>query len=140
MQTKAGQGFAPLAFTMAGAGDEIEHRQQGSAAHVEHRQFVSILGQHWLAHVDHVQPGVGGHELAQYLGFLFVALAGFAAFEKTRQTCRAVQPLAGAVEALQVIEQGDGILQAGGVVQLQQRLAIHRQARTLDMARGAGAR
>lgn len=113
MQAEASQGFAPFTFAMAGAGDEIEHRQQRPAAHGQHRQFVAVLGQHRLTHINHIQAGVGGHELAQHLGFLLVTLARFAAFEKAGQACRAVQALAGAVEALQVVEQGDGVFQAG---------------------------
>ena len=140
VQAEASQGFAPFTFAVAGAGDKVEHRQQRAATHGQHRQFVAVLGQHRLTHVDHIQAGVGGQQLTQYLGLLFVALARLAAFEKTRQARRAVQAFTGAVEALQVVEQGNGVFQAGGVVQLQQRLAVYRQARTFDMARGACAR
>ena len=139
MQALAGQGFAPVVLAVVVAGDEVEHRQQRFAAHGQHGQFVAVLGQHGLAGVDHVEAGVRDQQLAQHLGFLFEALARLAAVEKARQPLWAVQAFAGAVEALQVVEQGDGVFQAGGVVQLQQCGAVHRQPRALDMAGGAGA-
>lgn len=118
--------------------DEVEHRQQRFAATRQHRQLILVLGQHRLAGVDHVQAGVAGQQLAQHLGLLFEALTGLGTLKEATAACRAIQTLAGPVQALQVVEQGDGIFQAGGVVQLQQCLAVHRQARALDMAGGAG--
>ncbi len=138
MQAQARQGFAPLRFTVVGAGDEVEHRQQRFAAGIEYFQLVAVLGQHRLAGVDHIQPGVAGQQLAQYLGFLFEALACFAALQEAFDARRAIEAFAWAVQAFQVVEQGDGVFQAGGVVELQQRFAINRQACALDMASGAG--
>ena len=126
MQAEAGQGFAPVRFAVVAAADKVEHRQQRLAATGQHLQFVAVLGQHRLASVDHVQAGIGGQQLAQHLGFLFETLARLAAFQETRQPRRAIQAFAGAVEAFQVIEQGDGVFQAGSVVQLQQSFAIYR--------------
>ncbi len=139
MQPEARQGFAPVGFALAVAGNEIQHRQQRLATAGEHRQLIAVLGQHRLAGVDHIQAGVGGQQLAQHLGFLLEALPGLTAIEKARQPRRAIKPLAGSVEAFQVIEQRDGVFQPWRVVQLQQRLAVHRQSRAFHMPGGAGA-
>ena len=139
MQAQASQGFAPVRLAMVAAADEIKHRQQRLAATGQHLEFVAVLGQHRFAGVDHIQAGVGGQQLAQHLGFLFETLAGFTAIEEARQAGRAVEAFAGAIQSLQIIEQGDGIFQSGCVVQLQQGFAVHRQARAFDMPGGAGA-
>ncbi|MNF69264.1 hypothetical protein D3C84_511390 [compost metagenome] len=123
---------------MVGAADKIQHRQQGFAATGQHFQLVAILGQHRLPGVDHIEPGIRCQQLAQHLGFLFEALSGFAALQKTRQPRRAVEPFAGTFQAFEVVEQGDGVFQAGGVVEIEQGLAVHRQPCALDMPRGAG--
>ncbi|MNI08677.1 hypothetical protein D3C73_617230 [compost metagenome] len=77
--------------------------------------------------------------MAQDFGFLLETLSRFTAIEETRQSRRAVEAFAGAFQAFEVVEQGDGVFQAGRVVEVEQRLAIHRQPRTFDMPRGAGA-
>ncbi len=139
MQAEAGQGLAPLLFAMAGLGDEVEHRQERLAAAGERRQLVLVLGQHRLAGVDHVEPGVAGQQLAQHLGLLLEALARLAAVEKACGARRAVEAFAGALQAFEIVEQGDGVFQARRVVELQQRFAVHRQPRAFDVAGGAGA-
>ncbi len=51
---RGGPARRPVGLAVAGAGDEVEHRQQRPRAVGEHRQFVAVLGQHRLAGVDHV--------------------------------------------------------------------------------------
>ncbi len=138
MQPQAGQGFTPVGLALGGAADEVEHRQQRFAATGEHRQLVAVFGQNRFAGIDHIQPGIRRQQLAQHLGLLFEALSGFAAGQEAGHPRRTVQALTGAVQAFEIVEQGDGIFQAGRVVQLQQGIAVHRQARTLYMAGGAG--
>ncbi|MCY1355047.1 hypothetical protein D9M69_414510 [compost metagenome] len=82
MQAEAGQGLAPVALAMVFAGDEVQHWQERPATHGQHRQFVTVFGQDRLAGVDHIEPGIGGQQLAQHLGFLLEALACLAAVEK----------------------------------------------------------
>lgn len=139
VKPKPGKGFTPFRLAVLAAGDEVEHRQQRLAAVGQHFQFVAVLGQHRLARIDHIQAGMTGQQLAQYLGLLLEALARFAALQKTLQPGRAVQALAWALQAFKVVEQGDGIFQAGRVVQLQQRFTVHRQPCTFHMASSAGA-
>ncbi len=139
VQAQASEGGAPLLLAMLRAGDEVQHRQQRPAAAGEHRQFVAILGQHRFAGVDHVEPGVGGEQLADHLGFLFETPARFVAVQQPRHAFRAIETLAGALQGVQVVEQGDGVFQAGRVVEFQQRFAVHRQPGALDVAGGAGA-
>ena len=100
MQAQTRQGFAPVRFAVFGTADKIQHRQQRFAATGQHRQFITVFGQHRFACVDHIQAGIRGQQLAQHLGFLLEALASFAAVEKTRQACRSIQTLAGTVQAL----------------------------------------
>ena len=119
MQTEARQGVAPLGFALLRTADEIEHRQQRFAATGQHAEFVTVFGQHRFAGIDHVEPGVRSQQLAQDFGLLLETLSGLAAFQEARHSGRAVQAFTGAVEALQVVEQGDGIFQPRRVVQLQ---------------------
>ncbi len=137
MQAEAGQGLTPFLVAVPRLGDEVEHRQQRLAAAGEHRQLVLVLGQHRLTGVDHVEPGVAGEQLTQHLGFLLEAPPRLAAVEKARGACRAVEAFAGALQSLEVVEQGDGIFETRGVVELQQRFAIHRQPCAFDVTRGA---
>ena len=125
MQAEAGQRGAPVGLAVAGAGDEVEHRQQRPRAVGEHRQFVAVLGQHRLAGVDHVQPGVAGQQLAQHLGLLLEAPARLGAGQQPGDARRAVEAFGGWGEQVEVVAQGDGVLQAGGVVEFEQRLAVH---------------
>ena len=60
MQTEAGQGFAPLGLAVLRAADKVEHWQQRLAATGQYAEFVAVLGQHRLAGIDHIQPGVRG--------------------------------------------------------------------------------
>ena len=139
MQAEARQGFAPGRFAVVGAADKIQHRQQRFATTGQHFQFIAVLGQHRLAGIDHIEAGVAGQQLPQHLGFLFETLSCFAALEEACQPGRAVEAFAGALQAFEVIEQGDGVFQAGGVVEVEQGLAVDRQARAFDVSRGAGA-
>ncbi|MNZ76858.1 hypothetical protein D3C78_953800 [compost metagenome] len=126
MQAQAGQRFAPVRLAVIGAADEVQHRQQRFAAAGQHLQFVTVLGQHRLAGIDHIQPGIGGQQLAQDLGFLFKALPRLAALQEPRQPRRAVEAFAGALQLLQVVEQGDGVFQPRCVIQFEQGFAVHR--------------
>ncbi len=139
MKPKPGEGFTPLRFAMLGAGDKVEHRQKWLATAGQHVEFVTVLGQHRLAGVYDIEPGVACQQLAQHLGLLLEALARLAALQKPFQPRRAIQALARAFEAFEVVEQGDGIFQARCVVELQQRLPVHGQASPFHMACGAGA-
>ncbi|MNV60870.1 hypothetical protein D3C71_1533510 [compost metagenome] len=65
-------------------------------------------------------------------------MPGFAAIQETRQPRRAVEAFARPLQAFEVVEQGDGVFQARGVVEIEQGLAVHRQPCALDMPRGAG--
>ncbi|MCY1174214.1 hypothetical protein D9M73_144080 [compost metagenome] len=118
VKPKPGKGFTPFRFAVLAAGDEVEHRQQRLAAVGQYFQFVAVLGQHRLAGINHIQTGIAGQQLAQYLGLLLETLARFAALQKTLQPGRAVQALARAFQPFKVVEQGDGIFQARRVVQL----------------------
>ena len=91
VQAKTGEGFAPLRLAMLLAGDEVEHGQQGLAATGQDFQLIAVLGQHRLAGIDHIEPGIARQQLAQDLGFLFETLARLAALEKPLQPCRAVR-------------------------------------------------
>ena len=51
---------------------------------------------------------------------------------------RAIQALAGAFQAFEVVEQGDGVFQPGRVVKIHQRLAAVVNRRLLHMAGGGG--
>ena len=139
MQAEPGQGVAPFRLAVLRAADKVEHWQQRLAATGQHAEFVAVFGQHRLAGVDHIQSGVRGQQLAQHFGFLFKPLARFAAVEKTCDPRRAVKTFAGAVEAFQIVEQGDGVFQPRRVVQLQQRFAVHRQPSPFHVPGGAGA-
>ena len=100
VKAKPGKGFAPLRLAVLVAGDKVEHRQQWLAATGQHLQFVAVLGQHWLAGIDHIQAGVAGQQLAQHLGFLLETLARFAALQEPLEAGRAVQALARALQPL----------------------------------------
>ena len=119
MQAQTRQCVAPFGFALLRVADEIQYWQQRFAATGQHTEFVAVLGQHRFAGINHVQPRIRGQQLAQHFGFLLKALAGLAAFKKTRDAGRAVQAFAGAVEALKVVEQRNGIFQPRCVVQLQ---------------------
>ena len=60
MQAEARQGAAPGVFLWLAGTAEIEHRQQRFAAAGQHGQFVAVFGQHRLAGVDQVEPGIAG--------------------------------------------------------------------------------
>jgi hypothetical protein len=95
------------------------------------------LAQYRLAGINHIQGGIGLEQLAQHFGFLFETLAGGAAGQKVLNTGRAVKAFVGASQLFCVGQQGHGIFQAGGIKQVQHRLAVGAQANPLNMAGGA---
>ena len=119
VQAQARQGLPPGQLARRVDRAEVEHRQQRLATQGEDGQFIAVLGQHRLAGVDDIQPGIGTQQLAQHLGFLLETLACFAAVKEAADACRAVLARCLSGLAVEQFQQGDGVLHAGGVVQLQ---------------------
>ena len=105
---------------------------------VEQFELVTVLGQHRIADVDHIQRSIAGQHLAQDLGLLLEAQAGLGGGEKARDALGAIDPGRGRRQRIHPFEQRDRILHAGGVPQLDPRTIARHQAQALDMAGGAG--
>ncbi|KAG1200834.1 hypothetical protein G6F35_012342 [Rhizopus arrhizus] len=139
MQAQPGHRAAPLVGTVGGRVHEVQHGQQGPAAGGQDGEFVAVLAQHRIARVNHVERGVGVQRLGQDAGLLFVAAVRFGRVEEAADARRAVQPFFGAIQPLQVLQQGDAVFHPGRVEPFEHGAAFQAQPRAFDVARGAGA-